>query len=200
MDGLVLKDALSWVERETAFHTKQSRMLSNGIQGNFLQSFSMMLHPSSVLEIGTFTGYSTICLSRGLQSGGHIDAVEINDELEDIIREGYSRAGLTDIVRFHLGNALDILPSLPGPYDLVYIDANKREYVGYYNQVFDKVRSGGYIIADNVLWSGKASMETPPHDPQTRAIIEFDAMVRADGRVESVILPIRDGVYIIKIK
>lgn len=204
MDGKTIKEALAWVERETALRTKQSRMLSSGIQGEFLQSFSLMLHPHAILEIGTFTGYSTICLSRGLASGGIIDALEINDELEDIILAGYEKAGLinfpvscSDIARLHIGDARELIPTLKIDYDLVYIDANKREYIEYYQMVFDKVKPNGYIIADNVLWSGKASMTAPPHDPQTRAIIEFDQMIRDDDRIEYATVPIRDGICII---
>lgn len=196
-----IKEALLWVERESNLRTRQARMLSNGVQGEFLQAFSLMIKPKNILEIGTFTGYSTLCLARGLSEGGHIDAIEINDELEDIIMDGYARGGLIggdeDVVSFRLGDAKVIIPTLNREYDLVYIDANKREYSDYYNMVFDKVVYGGYILADNLLWSGKAMMENPPEDEQTRSIIAFNRLILNDLRVESVILPIRDGIGVI---
>lgn len=202
------RDALEWVRRQTHLRTKQARMLSDGIQGEFLQTFSLMVHPSAILEIGTFTGYSSICLSRGLSPGGHLDACEIDDELTDIIHEGWERAGI--MATLHIGDARDTIKSLPGPYDIVYIDADKRQYCDYYPLVFDKVRPGGWILADNVAWSGRvlpgfsanATLETSHsrrerHDPQTEGLIAFDALICADSRVEHVTLPIRDGLTVI---
>lgn len=197
MERETLKQALEWVERATYLRTKQYRMLSNGVQGEFLEAFSLMVKPRHILEIGTFTGYSTLCLSRGLQEGGMIDTIEIYDELEDIIREGLMRSGLTPNVSLHIGNAVKIIPTLDTTYDIVYIDANKREYSEYYDLVFDKVRVGGYIVADNVLWSGKVLLENPPKDAQTQAIIAFNKKVEEDKRVDNVILPIRDGINVI---
>jgi caffeoyl-CoA O-methyltransferase len=198
-----LQSALEWVERETNLRTKQCRMLSNGIQGEFLQAFSLMVHPLRILEIGTFTGYSTLCLSRGLAEGGMIDTIEIYDELEEFIIESLKKGGLIlpdgkgDKVRLHIGDAKEIIPDLCDNYDIVYIDANKREYSLYYDLVFDKVREGGYILADNVLWSGKVLLENPPKDAQTQSIIAFNKKIREDDRVENVILPIRDGINVI---
>lgn len=203
MDIQVLNSALEWVERQTNLCTKQARMLSNGDQGRLLQAFSLMVRPTNILELGAFTGYSTICLSRGLRDGGRIDTIEVYDELEDIIKGGFRKAGLMDvpgredIAHLHIGDAKKIIPTLDKMYDVVYIDANKREYIEYYNLVFDKVRSGGYILADNVLWSGKVLMDNPPKDAQTQSIIAFNKMVREDHRVDSVILPIRDGINVI---
>lgn len=203
MDIQVLNSALEWVERQTNLCTKQARMLSNGDQGRLLQAFSLMVRPTNILELGAFTGYSTICLSRGLRGGGRIDTIEVYDELEDIIRGGFRKAGLAgvpgveDIAHLHIGDAKKIIPMLDRMYDVVYIDANKREYMEYYNLVFDKVSSGGYILADNVLWSGKVLMDNPPKDAQTQSIIAFNKMVREDHRVDSVILPIRDGINVI---
>ena len=203
MDALRLHNALEWVERETNLSTKQSRMLSNGEQGLLLQAFSMMVRPTNILELGTFTGYSTLCLSRGLKEGGSIDTVEIYDELEDIILEGFRKGGLIDlpgrenIAHLHIGDAHNIVPTLDKEYDIVYIDANKREYIEYYNLVFPKVRKGGYILADNVLWSGKVLLDSPPKDAQTQSIIAFNQMVEKDERVENVILPVRDGINVI---
>lgn len=192
-----INEILSWIERETFLHTKLSRMLSKGDQALILQMFSLMVHPKAILELGTFTGYSTVCLSRGLDKNGIIDTLEINDELEDLIREGLSKGGLTDRVNLHIGDALEIIPTLNRMYDLVYIDADKREYCNYYKALFDKVSLGGYIIADNVLWDGKVLLKEPPKDAQTQSIIAFNEMVKNDSRVENVILPIRDGLSII---
>ncbi|MBQ2242685.1 MAG: class I SAM-dependent methyltransferase [Bacteroidales bacterium] len=203
MDAKVLNSALEWVERQTHLCTKQARMLSNGDQGCLLQAFSLMVKPLHILELGAFTGYSTICLSRGLQKGGSIDTIEVYDELEDIIRGGFRRAGLIDvagredIAHLHIGDAKKIIPTLDKMYDIVYIDANKREYKEYYDLVFDKIRPGGYILADNVLWSGKVLLDNPPKDAQTQSIIAFNKMVAADPRVENTILPIRDGINVI---
>lgn len=203
MDTKNLNRALEWVERETNLCTKQARMLSNGDQGRLLQAFSLMVRPVNILELGAFTGYSTLCLSRGLQDGGHIDTIEVYDELEDIIRGGFRRGALIDvdgredIAHLHIGDAKKIVPTLDREYDLVYIDANKREYSLYYDLIFDKVRRGGYILADNVLWSGKVLMDNPPKDAQTQAIIAFNKKIKEDKRVENVILPIRDGINVI---
>ncbi len=194
----MIESTLKWLERQTNLRTKQSRMLSNGEQGRFLQEFSKELRPENILELGTFTGYSAICLSVG--ATGVLDTIEIFDELEDLIREGIKRSDLESKIFLHIGDAKDIIPRLPGDrkYDLIYIDANKREYITYYNLVFDKLNRGGYIIADNVLWSGKVNMENPPKDAQTQALIAFNKMVEEDDRVENYILPMRDGMNIIK--
>lgn len=203
MDAQLLNKALEWVERQTNLCTKQARMLSNGEQGRLLQAFSLMVRPTNILELGAFTGYSTICLSRGLQEGGAVDTIEVYDELEDIIRGGFRRAGLIDvpgredIAHLHIGDAKKIIPTLDKMYDIVYIDANKREYIQYYDLVFDKVRQGGYILADNVLWSGKVLLDNPPKDAQTQSIIAFNKKIEEDDRVENVILPIRDGINVI---
>ncbi len=151
----ILDQTLEHIERATHLRTKSFRMLSNGVQGKFLQAFSLMVKPIAILEIGTFTGYSSMCLSRGLQDGGHIDTLEIDDELQDIFTQAFSMAGMDGIIRPHMGDAKEIIPVLEGPYDIVYIDADKREYSGYYDMIFPLVRPGGYILADNVLWSGK---------------------------------------------
>ncbi len=191
--------ALEWVERKTALTTRQSRMLSNGEQALFLQALSMVLEPKRILEIGTFTGYSSICFSRGLASGGKIDTIEIFDELQKQINEGFQRADIIDSVNLHIGDAKEIIPSLEHKYDLIFIDANKREYLDYYNLVFDKLAPNGLILADNVLWSGKID-DPASTDPQTRAIIEFNTFVEKDSRVESHLLKLRDGVYLIRVK
>jgi predicted O-methyltransferase YrrM len=190
---------LEWLERETRYRTVHPRMLGNEPMGSFLTLLVQMIRPRNVLEIGTFTGYSAICLSQGLAPGGSMDALEINDELEPIILEGFKRAGIQGKVRLIIGDALVSLDSLAGnTYDLVYIDANKREYTRYYEKVVPIVRSGGYIIADNVLWDGKVFREEIPSDPQGAEIVRFNTIVKEDHRTENFILPLRDGLNIIR--
>ncbi len=196
-------EALSWLERQTYIRTNYPRMLSGAVQGRFLTIMVELCKASSVLEIGTFTGYSSICMAYGLPEGGHIDALEINDELEDLIREGWERAGVADKVSLHIGDAKETLLRLKEEgkeYDLVYIDANKREYCDYYETLFDMIRPGGCILADDVLWDGKLYQDPIPQDKQTQGIVRFNDMVAADPRVEVVILPIRDGLSIIRKK
>lgn len=196
-------EALSWLERQTYIRTNYPRMLSGAVQGRFLTIMVELCKASSVLEIGTFTGYSSICMAYGLPEGGHIDALEINDELEDLIREGWERAGVADKVSLHIGDAKETLLRLKEEgkeYDLVYIDANKREYCDYYETLFDMIRPGGCILADDVLWDGKLYQDPIPQDKQTQGIVKFNDMVAADPRVEVVILPIRDGLSIIRKK
>ena len=190
-----LKEALTFIERETHLRTKSYRMLSDGVQGEFLQAFSLMVKPEAVLEIGTFTGYATLCLYRGLREDGVLDTIEIDDELTDIYTRAFSIAG-ADRIHPHLQDASTLIPKLDRMYDIVYIDADKRLYPAYYDMVFDKVRPGGYILADNVLWSGKTA-STHPTDKQTAAIMEFNKKTASDPRVERLVLPIRDGLALI---
>lgn len=192
---------LAWIEKQTHLRTNHARMLCGPVEGKLLEMISGMISPRRILEIGVFTGYSSICLARGLKEGGMLDALELNDELEDLIREAYRRAELEDRIRLYIGDAKEIIPGLdPEAYDLVFIDANKREYTRYYDLIWDKVRPGGYIIADNVLWNGKVLSEHAPADAQTRGIMEFNERVRNDPRVENVILPLRDGLNMIRKK
>ena len=192
---------LAWIEKQTHLRTNHARMLCGPVEGKLLEMVSGMISPRRILEIGVFTGYSSICLARGLKEGGMLDALELNDELEDLIREAYRRADLEDRIRLYIGDAKEIIPGLdPEAYDLVFIDANKREYTRYYDLVWDKVRPGGYILADNVLWNGKVFSEHAPADAQTRGIMEFNERVRNDPRVENVILPLRDGLNLIRKK
>ena len=193
-----LPEVLDWLERETYLRTNHGRMLSGPTLGRLLITFSKMLNPKRVLEIGTFTGYSAICLAQGLKEGGRLDAVERNDELELLIAEGFRRAGLQEKISLHIGLASDIIPTLDEVYDIVYIDGNKREYCRYYDLVFDKVAKGGYILADNVLWSGKLTENPLPQDAQTQELARFNDMVANDPRVECFILPLRDGLNIIR--
>lgn len=190
--------ALEWLTRQTNLRTNHARMLSDGIQGLFLSMISRIMSPRKILEIGTFTGYSAICLAEGLAPDGMLDTLEINDELEDIILEAFVKSGYSDRIRLHIGDAKKTLENLEGPYDLAYIDADKREYAEYYGMVFDKVRKGGVILADNVLWDGKIfSSGKAAKDRQSSGIMAFNDIVARDSRVASMILPLRDGLNII---
>lgn len=192
-------EALDWVIRQTHVRTNHARMLSGKVQGQLLRMLVQMSGASRILELGTFTGFSAICLAGALPEGGHLDTLELNDELEDLIREGFERAGVADKITLHIGDCKQTLRQLRNQvYDIVYIDANKREYNEYYELVFDMVRPGGLILADNVLWDGKVCMEPLPQDQQTQAIVRFNDAIASDKRVESVILPLRDGLSIIR--
>ena len=196
-------EALRWLVRQTHIRTNYPQMLSGEIQGRLLTILVEVSRSKDILEIGCFTGYSSICMAYGLGEDGHIDSLEINDELEDLIREGFSRAGVSERIALHFGDAKKTLRTLSSQgksYDLVYIDANKREYCEYYDLLFDMVRPGGLILADDILWDGKLYGETLPSDAQTRGIARFNDLVASDPRVEVVILPIRDGLSLIRKK
>ena len=193
-------EALEWVERQSWLRTSHGRQVSGPEVGALLRQFVRLLQPQRVLEIGTFSGYSTLWMASALPEGGRVDTLEINDEMEDLIREGFERAGLADRIRLLIGDALDILPGLTERYGLVFIDADKRDYVAYYQSVFDLVVPGGLIVADNVLWDGKVCAGEAPRDQQTRGILAFNDLVAGDGRVDNFILPLRDGLNIIRKK
>lgn len=194
-------EALDWLQKQTNIRTNHARMLSGPVQGRFLKMIVEMCGARRVLELGSFTGYSGICLASGLPEDGHLDTLEINDELEDLILEGFSRAGLRERISLHIGDCLETLKRFREEgrelYDLVFIDANKRDYPEYYELVFDLVRPGGWILADNVLWDGKVALDPLPQDRQTLGIDSFNRRVASDPRVESVIIPIRDGLNLI---
>lgn len=197
-------EALDWVVKQTHIRTNHARMLSGLIQGQLLRMISQISGARRILELGTFTGFSAICLASGMGEGGHLDTLELNDELEDLILEGFERAGLQDVIQLHIGDCKETLKTLRAGmkemYDIVYMDANKREYCEYYDLVFDMVRPGGLILADNVIWDGKVCQDPLPQDKQTLSIVKFNDMVSADPRVESVILPLRDGINVIRKK
>ena len=194
-------EALDWLQKQTNIRTNHARMLSGPVQGRFLKMIVEMCGARRVLELGSFTGYSGICLASGLPEDGHLDTLEINDELEDLILEGFSRAGLRERISLHIGDCLETLKRFREEgrelYDLVFIDANKRDYPEYYELVFDLIRPGGWILADNVLWDGKVALDPLPQDRQTLGIDSFNRRVASDPRVESVIIPIRDGLNLI---
>lgn len=188
------------LDRETHLNVIGARMISGHLQGQVLTMLSKMIRPKAILEIGTFTGYSAICLAKGLQENGKLITIEIDDELESIAKKYFEKAGIQHSIEQRIGTALEIIPTLNQTFDLIFIDAHKPEYPAYYNSVFDKVKSGGYIIADNTLWSGKVVEKPAEDDFQTRGIIEFNSMIKNDNRVEKVILPLRDGMTIIRKK
>ncbi len=161
---------------------------------------SQMIKPERILEIGTYTGYSAICMAEGLTDNGVLITLDKNEELEEMVRGFFEEAGIQDKVDFRLGNALELIPELDGPFDLVFIDADKANYYNYFKLVFDKVRPGGFIIADNVLWSGKVVRSEKKIDKDTQAIIDFNRLVHEDDRVENVLFPIRDGLMVLRKK
>lgn len=194
---------LQWLQKQTNLRTNHARMLCGPVEGKLMEMLSGMIQPKNILEIGAFTGYSAICLARGLKEGGMLDSLELNDELEDLILQAHEKAGLADKITLHIGDAKQTLKTLKEQgkmYDLVFIDANKREYPAYYELVFDMVRPGGYILADNVLWDGKVYQENVPQDAQTQGIFKFNEIVKEDPRVENVIIPLRDGMNLIRKK
>ena len=198
----ISNEALDWLERQTNIRTNYPRMLTGKVQGEFLYMMTRMVSPRNVLEIGTFTGYSAICMALALEGEGHIDTLEINDELEDLILEGFDRAGVSGRVSLHIGDAVEFLRGQDGKkiYDLTFIDANKREYPDYYELALTLTRPGGFILADDVLWDGKVYAEQVPTDKQTSGIVRFNDLAASDPRVETVILPVRHGLSIIRKK
>lgn len=185
--------------RQTHIRFVNPNMVSGHIQGRFLEMISKMVQPEHILEIGTFTGYSAICLAKGLRPGGKLITIELNDELTSFAESYFIKAGLSSEIEQLTGNALDIIPDLDIIFDLVFIDGDKREYIDYYKVVIDKVKPGGFIIADNVLWGGK-TLEPGTRDPQARGIIEFNEMIPGQTNVENIILPVRDGLMLIRKK
>ena len=185
--------------RRTHLTRLYARMCSGHVQGRLLAMLSKMISPARVLELGTFTGYSALCLAEGLADDGELHTVEIDDEAEDELLELFASAPGGQRITLHIGDALQTIETLGGGWDLVFIDANKRNYCDYYDLVFPNVRHGGYIIADNTLWDGKV-VDPTAHDAQTEGILSFNDMIASDDRVEKVILPIRDGMTIIRKK
>jgi predicted O-methyltransferase YrrM len=187
---------LAELYRETHSRVLYPRMISGHLQGKLLEFLSRMIQPEAILEIGTFTGYSALCLAKGLKHGGRLHTIEINDELQPVIDKYILKAGLQEAIILHTGDARNIVPSLSEAFDLVFIDGDKEQYLDYYNIVFEKIRAGGYLIADNVLWSGKVI--APVKDKETNGIIAFNEYVKTDSRVEQLILPFRDGLMLVR--
>jgi predicted O-methyltransferase YrrM len=173
------------------------RMLSGHLQGKFLELLVKMHHPKVILEIGTYTGYSGICMARGLGKNGKLITLDINDEIAPMVKGFFKKSGLADQIDYRLGNALDIIPTLEGCFDMVFIDADKANYIKYYELIIDRMNTGGIIMADNVLWSGKILVEEGRKiDKDTKILMEYNKMVQNDPRVENILLPIRDGIMI----
>ncbi len=189
---------LHQLDRDTHIELLYSRMCSGHLQGRLLKMLVRMICPKRVLELGTYSGYSAQCLAEGLlDDEAHIHTIEIEDELEDFLRAHFDQSPVGHRITLHIGDCNDIVPTLGGDFDLVFIDANKRQYVDYFNLVIDHVKPGGFIIADNTLWDGKvADLHGKKLDPQTQGILDFNNLVAADPRVETVILPLRDGLTI----
>jgi predicted O-methyltransferase YrrM len=191
-------DALARLNRETHIYHLRPRMCSGHLQGRLLKMFVRMINPQNILELGTFTGYSALCLAEGLIApDGELHTIEIDDELEDFIRSHFEASPFADRIHLHIGDARDILPTIDKTFDLVFMDANKREYSEYYDLVFPRLAPGGFIIADNTLWDGKVVDWGKKLDAQTEGILKFNDYVAQDDRVEKVIIPLRDGLTII---
>lgn len=190
-------DLLKQLNRDAHVNLLRPRMLSGHLQGKILRMFCRMLRPKYILEIGTYTAYATLCLAEGAADDAEIHTIEVNDELEDFILKHLHKTKLRDKIHLHIGDAMEIIPRIDCVFDLVFIDANKRHYIEYYNLIFDKVRSGGFIIADNTLWDGKVLDIPKASDKQTIGILDFNDMLAKDDRVEKVILPVRDGLTLI---
>ena len=190
------------LDRETHLRVLNPRMISGHIQGKLLELLVKMFRPQSILEIGTFTGYSALCMAAGLDDGATFDTCEVDDELQPLAQSFFDRSPHGHKIRQHIGSALDIAPQLGKQFDMVFIDGDKREYPAYYNMLMDNglVHSGSILLADNILWYGKVVQPVAHNDRHTEALIEFNRMVREDDRVESVILPLRDGINIIRVK
>ena len=195
-ESAILKE----LNRETNAGVLYPRMLSGHLQGQVLAMFSKMINPTTILEIGTYTGYSAICLAQGLHDHGTLYTIDINEELSDMVNDYVQEAGFNHKIQTITGNALEIIPTMKLNFDLVFIDADKENYSRYYDLVFDKVNQGGFIVADNVLWSGNILKKEEDMDVETLAIHRFNNKVNVDSRVENVLFPIRDGLMVMRKK
>ncbi len=187
---------LQQLTRETYQKVLQPIMLSGPYQGRVLSILSKLIRSKSILEIGTFTGYSTICLAEGLDTEGQLHTIDINEELVDFQRKYFDKSGYGNQIKQYLGNALDIIPTLDHTFDLVFIDADKPNYSNYFHLVIDKLNKGGIILSDNVLWHGKVVESLNPKDSSTKVVLEYNKLLKNDARIETVVLPVRDGLTI----
>lgn len=193
-------DLLARLNRETHVKILQPRMLSGHFQGRVLSMLSHMIQPKRILEIGTYTGYSALCLAEGLRDDGKLITIDINAQLEDFVRSFLADSPLAAKIDYRIADATQLIPELENDFDIVFIDADKQNYIHYYNLVIDKVRPGGYILSDNVLWSGKVVRTEGKIDKDTQLLQNFNQMIQEDERVENVLLPIRDGIMIARKK
>jgi caffeoyl-CoA O-methyltransferase len=189
-------DLLRQINRDTHADVLRPRMLSGHLQGRVLAMISKMIQPKVILEIGTYTGYSALCLAEGLHPQGKIITIDVNEELETRVRKYFHDAGMENKIDYHIANALNFIPTIKETFDLVFIDADKENYPVYYDLVIDSVNLNGYILADNVLWSGKVLNDNP--DKDTKVMLSFNKKIQEDNRVENVLLPIRDGIMLIR--
>ncbi len=188
------------LNRETHQKILKPRMLSGHMQGRILSLFSQMIKPERILEIGTYTGYSALCLAEGLTENGKLITIDINEELQEFVQKHIDASPYKNKIEQRIGNALEIIPTLNEQFDIVFIDADKENYLPYFNLIFDKVKTGGYIIADNVLWSGKVVDKVKANDTDTKKLLEFNAYIQNHEGVENVLLPVRDGLMICRKK
>ena len=193
-------ELLAQLNRETHLKILQPRMLSGHFQGRVLSMLSKIIHPTNILEIGTYTGYATLCLAEGLAENGTIDTIDVNEELVDFQRKYFDRSEWSNQIFQHLGSALDLIPTLGKKYDLVFIDADKDNYINYFHAIVPMMNKGGIILSDNVLWSGKVVEEVKANDRTTKLIMEYNQLLKNDPRVETVLLPIRDGLTVSRVK
>ena len=189
---------LAEINRETWVKQINPRMCSGHLQGRVLSMLGKMIQPHHILELGTFTGYSALCLAECLSESGSVDTIEIDDELEDFIRSNFNKSSLGEKINLFIGNALEIIPTLDKKYELVFIDADKSQYIQYYEAVFPHVRTGGFILVDNTLWNGKVVEDVQQKDKQTHEILRFNDKIKSDRRVEKVLLPMRDGLTVMR--
>lgn len=190
---------LQELTKETWQRVLNPRMLSGAFQGRILSMISKIINPKDILEIGTYTGYSAICIAEGISNEATIDTIDKNEELEDIQNKYFKKSGFRDQIKQHIGNALEIIPTLDKKFDLVFIDADKSNYCNYFNLVIGKMKKGGIILSDNVLWSGKVVEKLDKKDTDTKALLEYNRLLNSDPRVETVLLPIRDGLSISRV-
>jgi predicted O-methyltransferase YrrM len=189
-------ELLKQLNRETYQKILIPRMLSGHFQGRLLSMISKLCNPKNILEIGTYTGYSALCLAEGMQSSGVLDTIDVNEELFDFQRKYFDKSVYGPQINQHLGNALEIIPDLDKTYDLIFIDADKENYVQYFHATIDKLNTGGIILSDNVLWSGKVVEELNPDDEETKALVLYNDLLKNDPRIENLMLPVRDGLSI----
>lgn len=191
---------LQELNKETWQKVLNPRMLSGAFQGRLLSLLSKLIRPTSILEIGTYTGYSALCLVEGLSSNGVLHTIDKNEELETLQNKYFEKSGFRNQILQHFGNALDIIPTIKTSFDLVFIDADKVNYVNYFNSIISKMNKGGVIISDNVLWSGKVVADLDPKDQDTKVLLAYNKMMQEDSRLETILLPIRDGLTISRVK
>ncbi|OGS70352.1 MAG: methyltransferase [Flavobacteria bacterium RIFCSPLOWO2_12_FULL_35_11] len=193
-------ELLQQLNKETWQKILNPRMLSGGYQGRILSMISKLIQPKTILEIGTYTGYSALCLAEGMQKNGTLFTIDKNEELEDFAKKYFEQSLYNTQIKQLVGNALDIIPTLNEKFDMVFIDADKANYITYYYMIIGKMNSGGIILSDNVLWSGKVVAEIEPNDKDTKTLVEYNELLNSDDRIETILLPIRDGLSISRVK